>query len=124
MKINFDFKATNIEMTEAIREYLYKRLEKLEKFTGDDAGSYGQVEIGTTTSGQHSGDIFRAEINLTVEGQNFRTESKKKDLYSAIDEAQDEMIRTLKSYRGKRRTLFRRGGYQIKKLLKFRGKKL
>jgi len=118
MKTHFDFKTTNIEMTQAIREYLNKRLEKLEKFTDDDASSYGQVEIGTITQGQHSGKIFRAEINVTISGHHFRSESKKDDLYFAIDEARDEIVRTLKSYKGKKRTLFRKGSSAIKNILK------
>lgn len=118
MKINLDIKTTNIDMTPAIRSYLEKRVSKLEKFIGDDVSTYAQVEIGTITSGHHSGDIFRAEINLRTGGQRFRAESKRNDLYAAIDVARDEMVRNLKSYKSKQRTLFRRGGSAIKNILK------
>ncbi len=121
---HFDIKLTNIEMTKAISSYLDKRLEKLEKFIGDDPSAKGQVEIGTTTRGQKSGEIYRAEINLHIAGKKLRTEAEETDLYAAIDKARDEMVRSLKSYKEKQRSLLRRGSYQVKKLLKFRGKKL
>jgi len=120
---NFDVKLTGIEMTEAIRSYLDKRLEKIDKFIGDDPSAKGQVEIGKTTQGQNKGEIFKAEINLHIAGKSLRTVEEDSDLYSAIDKTQEEMIRSLKSYKGKQRSMMRRGGYQIKKLLKFRGKK-
>ncbi len=121
---NFNIKTTNIEMTDAISSYLDKRLSKLDKFMKKDEPAVGQVEIGTITRGQNSGDIFRAEINLSLGGHSFRAESEKDDLYKAIDDAQDEMIRQLKSFKNKQRSMERKGGYQLKKLLKFRGRKL
>ena len=121
---NFNIKLTDIEMTDAIESYLDKRLNKLEKFVGEDPSASGQVEIGKSLKGQHSGDIYRAEINLHVAGKNLRTVAEESDLYAAIDNVRDDMIRSLKSHKGKQRSMLRRGGYQVKKLLKFRGKKL
>jgi len=118
MKINIDVKQTNIEMTPALQEYLDKRLEKLERFIDSDSSAYMQVEIGTITSGQNSGDIFRAELNLELDGEHFRTEARTTDLYKSIDDAKDEMVRSVKSYKGKRRTLLRKGGNAIKSILK------
>ena len=117
---NFDTKLTNIEMTKAIQSYLNKRLAKLEKFIGDDSSAHGQVEIGKTTTAQHSGEIFRAEINLHISGKSLRTEFSETDLYSAIDKARDEMIRSLKSYKGRQRSLFKKGSIKVKNLLRFR----
>ena len=97
MKINIDVKQTNIEMTPALQEYLDKRLEKLERFIDSDSSAYMQVEIGTITSGQNSGDIFRAELNLELDGEHFRTEARTTDLYKSIDDAKDEMVRSVKS---------------------------
>lgn len=109
-------------MTNAIQNFLDKRLKKLEKFVGKDSSAQGQVEIGTITTGQNSGEIFRAEINLHLAGQDFRSESTNEQLYSAIDEAQKEMARQVKAYKKRKREFERRGASRFKKLLtRFRG---
>jgi len=118
--INFDIKTTNIEMTDAISNFLGKRLKKLEKFVPqDDSSAMGQVEIGVTTRGQQSGDIFRCEINLHFAGAQFRNVAETGDLYSAISEARDQTITDVQRHREKKETLYRRGARSIKKIMRF-----
>jgi ribosomal subunit interface protein len=117
MKINTKF--TGIEMTQAISDYLAKRLGALEKFINGDETVMVDVELGKTTNHHKSGDIFRAEINLHGKGRSFRAVSSKPDLYAAIDEAKDEMARELSANKDKQISLVRRGGAAIKNLLRF-----
>ncbi len=112
-------KATGIILNPDIEKYLEKRLESLGKITDfSNSAVLAEVELGRTTSHHQSGDIFRAELNLTMDGRHFRTEAEKDDLNSAIDEMKDEMADALRSFKGKKISLFRRGGARIKQLLR------
>ncbi|GMQ94934.1 MAG: ribosome hibernation promoting factor [Patescibacteria group bacterium] len=117
---NINVKATNIELTPAISAYVEERVKALDKFivAKDPDSVLANVEVGKVTQHHRSGDIFRAEINLHIGGEYFRAVSEKDDLYAAIDEMRDEIVREITSYKKKKRDLLRKGSAKIKKLLK------
>ena len=114
-------KATNIELTSAIEAYVEDKLQGVEKFAivHQEENPLVEVEIGKTNNHHRSGDVFRAEANMQVTGKYFRVTSEKNDLYAAIDDLRDELVRELTSYKGKERTMFRRGARMIKKIIRF-----
>ncbi|OGZ28852.1 MAG: ribosomal subunit interface protein [Candidatus Nealsonbacteria bacterium RIFOXYD1_FULL_39_11] len=116
MKINT--KATGISLTPAITEYIEKKINMLDKFFRSADEVLVNVEVGRTTKHHKSGDIFRAEIHITANGQEYYSVAETEDLYAAIDEVKDEIVYKLSSKRKKAIHLFRRGGAQIKNLLK------
>ena len=77
-----------------------------------------EVELAKTTSHHKSGDIFKAEINITYMGRQFYVVAEKEDLYSAVDHARDEAEREIVSNRKKYLTTFRRGAGKIKNFIK------
>lgn len=117
MKVNT--KATGISLTPAISEYIQKKISALEKFYKNDEEILVNIEVGKISNRHKSGDIFRAEIHLVKSrGNEYYAAVEKDDLYAAIDEIKDEIIRELTSKRKKTIRLFRKGGAQIKNLLK------
>ncbi|RMD51498.1 ribosome-associated translation inhibitor RaiA [Candidatus Parcubacteria bacterium] len=92
---------TNMELTEAIKARVEKRLSSLEKFCLDIEPCDVAVDVGKTTKGQNKGKIFRAEFNLTVPGTLLRAETVAEDLYVAIDLASKDLKRQVKEYRKK-----------------------
>ena len=121
MKINI--KTTNIDLTEALSDYVDQKMRQMEKFIQvDDDSVLCDVEIGTTTKHHQSGKIFRAEINLCMAGKDFRAVSEKEDLYVAINDAKEEIIEIIKTSKTKQRTRLRRGSEKIKNILKGLGK--
>jgi len=115
MKINT--KATGITFTPSITEYIEKKINMLEKFfEGEDV--LVNVEVGKTTNHHKSGDIFRAEIRLVLDGKEYYTTAETSDLYAAIDEVKDEIAYKLSGEKKKSLHLLRRGGAKIKNLLK------
>lgn len=112
---------TSIELTSAIKAYVEEKIRTVEKFAipHDEEEVLVEVEIGKTTNHHQSGDIFRAEANLRVRGKYFRASSEKSDLYAAIDDIRDDLVRELSSHKDKTRTLFRKGAGMIKNLLRF-----
>lgn len=117
MRINE--KGTNMKITEDIKDYLYKKLEHIEKFLDPtDESVLCDVELGKVSKHHKNGDVFRTEINLHIAGKNFRAESEEEELFSSIDTAKDEMVRELKSNKDKKVSLLKSGGSKIKSLIK------
>ena len=115
MKINI--KATGISLTPSISEYVEKKIRMLEKlFRREEV--LVNIEVGRTTKHHKSGDIFRAEIHMTLGRQEYYAVSETEDIYAAIDEVKDEIAYELTSNRKKALRLLRRGGAQIKDLLR------
>ena len=115
-----NIKATHLDLNDEIRDYVETRINYLDKFidaTEKDQAIFN-VEVGKTTTAQHTGEIFRAEMNLTVHGNSYRTESTRDNLITAIDDTTHEMEHQLVHHKNKRNTLFKRGAKQIKKLLR------
>jgi len=117
MRINI--KATNVELAPAIREYIEKKLIKIEKKLIDpsDTSAMCDVEVGKISKHHKTGDIYKAEFNLHVAGEYVRVEAEESNLYAAIDEARDELFRTLRSHRNKKRAMTKRGRIKFKELL-------
>ena len=113
-------KTTNVELNDALSRYLDEKLAHVEKFmpSGDES-VHAEVEIGKTTEHHKHGDVYRAEINLHIARKNFRAVAHGEDLYAAIDEMQDEIVREVKRYTKRKRVLQKRGGRSIKNLLRF-----
>jgi ribosomal subunit interface protein len=117
MRINL--KTTNITVTAEIHNYLNKKIESLQKFfDADDQSVIVDVEIGLVTLHHQSGKIFRAEFNIHNRNGHFRSEAEAIDLYSAIDEAKDEIALELGKKKKKYLTMLKRGGQKIKNLLR------
>jgi len=91
MKINI--KATNLELTSAIKNYIEKKIGSLEKFlkkieAQSEIEAY--VEISKITRHHHKGEVFYAELNLNLPHKLLRLEEKSTNLYSAIDILKDK----------------------------------
>ena len=116
--MNTHIKTTNITLTEAISSYVEKRLEKISKLTVSDPSAKCDVELARTTTHHHKGEIFKAEIHITGAGLNLYSSIEKEDLYAAIDEVRDAVLRELKSSRQKDMSRIRRGGAAVKNMMK------
>ena len=92
-------KATKIELTAAIKDYVNEKMDMLEKYLGDIQVTNCDVEVGMAIGGQQHGKIFRAEVNLSVPNHMFRVEKTEKDLYKAIDKVKDHLVRSIVEYK-------------------------
>ncbi len=115
--MNIIIKATNFELTPALKDYIEKRLQALEKVGGGQA--LISVEIGKTTEHHKNGDLFKTEINVSAtDGAQYRTASEKQDQYESIDDAVTEVRRAIVERKEKSQTLWKRGAQKIKDILK------
>jgi ribosomal subunit interface protein len=89
-------------------------LDSIEKLIDpNDESAIFDIEVERMT-GQQTGNILRAEINLKIAGKHLRSESKGETLFNAIDSARSEMVSELRKAKSKKRRMFRRGGTAIK----------
>ena len=116
--MNTNIKTTNVTLSPHISNYVEKRIKKVSKFLKFDDSVQCDMELARTTSHHNKGDVFRAEIHLVGANKNIYASSEKDDLYSAIDEVQNEVMRELSNKKEKRLSLIRRGGSQIKSIVK------
>ncbi len=107
MQINI--KATNIELTPEIKDYVQEKMDMLEKYLGNVQVINADFEVAMTTRHHNKGKIFRAEANLNVQGDLLRVEKTEKDLFKAIDKVKDHLTRSIRRYKEKRIDRERKG---------------
>lgn len=90
-----EIKGTNMELTEAIKQYVDRRLSALVDICAKYSPCDVAVEVGKTSQHHQKGDVFYAELNMSIPGGMLRATSTKDDLYAAIDDAKDELKRQL-----------------------------
>lgn len=120
MQINLQGK--NIELTDAIKDYVLKRvtnLEKLlEKIENGEGEAKARFEVSRTTNHHRSGDVFHATGHITVNGKDFYSGVDGEDLHQAIDEVKENLFNEISREKDRKQTLFRRGAKSVKKMLK------
>ncbi len=100
MKLNI--KATNLELTPAIQEYIETKMEAVTRFLGNLDIVNFDFEVELTTKHHNKGEIFRAEANLAVAKDLLRVEKTEADLYKAIDKVKDHLVELIKKHKDKR----------------------
>ena len=115
MRVNI--KATNTTLTEAIKSYIEKKLDVLTKFFKEE-DVLVNIEVGKISQHHKSGDIFKAEIRINANGEEYYATSETEDLYASVDKVKDEIVHELTSKRKKTLRLFRKGSAKIKNMLK------
>ena len=120
MQINLQGK--NIELTEAIKDYVSKRVTNLEKLLSTIETNKGEAmvnfEVAKTTNHHKTGEVFHADCKININGREFYGESTHQDLYSAIDEVKEKLFNEIGKNKDRRQTLYKRGASSIKKMLK------
>ena len=86
MKLNL--KGKNIEITDGIKEYAEKRLQKLDKYFDKE------FEVNATLSVQK--DMHKIDVILPLSGFVIKGEDRTRDMYSTIDNVVDKIERQIR----------------------------
>ncbi len=112
----------NMELTEAIRNYVLKRVTNLEKLLSRIEEGEGRVmvnfEVSKSTNHHKSGEIFHADCLIKIDGKEFYGSADKEDLYQAIDALKDSLYNEINKNKDRSQTLLYRGARSIKKMMK------
>lgn len=120
MQINIQ--AKNMELTDAIRDYVTKRatnleklLSKLEKHGGE---SLVHFEVGKSTNHHKAGEVFHSDCLVKISGEEFYSSVDGEDLYQTIDEVKENLFHEINKNKDRKQTLFKRGALSVKKMMK------
>ncbi len=94
----YKFVGRNVEITDAIRNYVEKKLARLERY--HDAIQDAKVVLSLAGS-PHVERRAKAEIQLNVRGGLIRVEEEDPDMYAAIDRAVEVLEKQLKRFKGR-----------------------
>ncbi|OGG41947.1 ribosomal subunit interface protein [Candidatus Kaiserbacteria bacterium RIFCSPHIGHO2_01_FULL_46_22] len=115
-----NFKITNAEVSDQLKNIAEHKLAALDKYFGDSP-AVCDLEFERITNHHQQGNIFRVEINLEVSGKLFRAEATSETFERAIDEVKSDIEHRLESERGKREALWKRGARRVKEMMQWGG---
>ncbi|MBU1046075.1 HPF/RaiA family ribosome-associated protein [Patescibacteria group bacterium] len=122
MKVNI--KTTNIDLDEALVIWVNDKIGELERilgafgpdefFAGEREKTEAFVEIGKISKHHLKGDVFRAEVQLSLPKKSLRAVARDNDLRTAINTAKEEIQREVKKYKGRRVARARKWARKLK----------
>jgi putative sigma-54 modulation protein len=92
-------KGKNVEITDWLREYVEKKVNKLDRYLPDI--NEARVELSTENT-RSSQDRQVAQLTVRSNGLILRAEERTDDMFAAIDAVIDKMHRQIARYKGKR----------------------
>lgn len=116
--MNIKIKSTNVSMGPAVEEYVFKKMQSLDKFMKNVDSVLCEIELAKNTKHHKSVDLYKAEANIGYDGRQVYVYSEKDDLYAAIDEMRDEAERTIISRRKRYLSMVRKGSKKVKELIR------
>lgn len=105
INMQIDIKATNLDLTPAIREYIEVKIGSLGRFLKRfeiESRIKIFVEISRITRHHKSGGVFYAEANMSLGKKLLRAEHTDFDIRVAIDEVRDKLSQEIKKYKDKK----------------------
>ncbi len=90
-----------IELTDAIKDYVDKKISGLDKFHPNIIRAV--VEVGIESHHHQKGDIFVAECKLEIPGKDLFASKTENTLYKAIDKVRDYLEAEIKKSKEKTR---------------------
>jgi putative sigma-54 modulation protein len=99
MTIKILINTTDIELTPHLKEYIEKKLGKLNRFL--DTVDEARVDLKYNPSVRSASDRHIAQF--TIRGRNLllRAEERSEDIYASIDTGLDKLHRQIEKYKGK-----------------------
>lgn len=98
--MTINLRATDIELTPAIHQYVEEKFSSLDKYQH----AIVQLDVILKKDAQHhKGKIFMCSVNVDLPGELLKIERGSDDLYKSIDEVKDHLRETLAQH--KQRTL-------------------
>jgi len=100
MTLEVDIYGKNIEITDRIREYVDKKVSKLDRYLSGIEEA--RVDLSNIKSARNASDRQVAQITVYGKGFILRSEERADDIFAAIDIALDKMQRRIERFKGKR----------------------
>lgn len=102
--MNFNIRGENLEVTGAIKEYVEKKISKLERYFDTVPSSEVHVNLSVYNDEQ------RIEVTIPMTNLLLRGEVQHVDLYAAVDLVVDKLERQIRKHKTKINRKFRQNG--------------
>lgn len=99
--MNYNIRGENIEVTDAIRDFIEKKISKLERYFDTPPTSNVHVNLSVYNEEQE------IEVTIPMTGLLLRAEEQHTDLYAAIDLVVDKLERQIRKHKTKVNRKFR-----------------
>ncbi|HEO8420555.1 ribosome hibernation-promoting factor, HPF/YfiA family [Niallia sp. FSL W8-0635] len=94
--MNFNIRGENIEVTPAIREYVEKKISKLERYFSETPDAQVNVNLKT-----YNDKMSKVEVTIPMSQLLLRAEENHMDMYAAIDLISDKLERQIRKHKTK-----------------------
>ena len=91
--------AKNMEITERLREYVEKKIGKLDRYLPSIDEAHVELSVQRAKSAQ---DRQIVQVTLRSNGTILRAEERSDDIFASIDAVLDKIYRQIARYKGKR----------------------
>jgi putative sigma-54 modulation protein len=97
-------KGKNVELTDRLRDYLEKKVGKLDRYLPSITEAWVELSTEGTKAAQ---DRQVCQLTVRSNGTILRAEERSDDMFSSIDTVLDKMYRQIARYKGKRQNRWR-----------------
>ncbi|MCR4260797.1 MAG: ribosome-associated translation inhibitor RaiA [Candidatus Colwellbacteria bacterium] len=99
MQINI--KSSELDLTDPLKKYIETRMESLSKYLRrfDADLVRAEVEVARTTQHHRHGEVYYAEVNLTLPGKLIRATHEGTDVRECIDKVKDVLKGEIDKYK-------------------------
>lgn len=94
--MNYNVRGENIEVTQAIREYVEKKIGKLERYFSNTPDVTASVNLKVRTN-----NTSKVEVTIPMPNLVLRAEEENADMYAAIDLIVDKLERQIRKHKTK-----------------------
>ncbi|BDR55800.1 ribosome hibernation-promoting factor, HPF/YfiA family [Xylocopilactobacillus apis] len=110
----YNIRGENIEVTEAIRNYIEKRLNKLDKYFTNDLGGDPNCNVNLKVYPEKQA---KAEVTIMIHSLVLRAEQTTNDLYQSIDFVSEKLERQIRKYKTRINRRNRAKGFKESELI-------
>ncbi|RIK43984.1 MAG: ribosome-associated translation inhibitor RaiA [Chloroflexi bacterium] len=89
----------NVDITDWVREYLQKKVGKLERYLPQVREARAELTHSPTRAAE---DRYTAQLTIWANGQILRAEESTSDIFASIDATADKMYRQITRFKGRR----------------------
>ncbi|RCW44805.1 ribosome hibernation-promoting factor, HPF/YfiA family [Paenibacillus prosopidis] len=101
--MNYNIRGQHFQVTDALRDYVEKKLSRLDKYFETPVASEINVTL-SVTKGKHT-----VEVTIPLVGVMLRAEERSEDMYASIDLVTDKLERQIRKHKTKVNRKFRQG---------------
>ncbi|WP_202079327.1 ribosome hibernation-promoting factor, HPF/YfiA family [Caldalkalibacillus salinus] len=107
--MQFNVRGDNIEVTAALRDYVEKKIGRLDRYFSEDLTSDVHVTMKVLTKEQHN-----VEVTIPMTKLLLRAEEKHEDMYAAIDLVVEKLERQIRKHKTKVNRRFKNEAQSVK----------